>query len=509
MTLARKNYLLARKLLLYTTAIVGGPQVANAFCDRGIGHLTLFQGLGRFVSAGTSVRANRHPWPAAPRPFCAAGTSKGLFRALVTALALMIVALLSYAAARRSVDFPVYHYAARNMLSGSGPMYGPQSGIGFPQVYRYPPLFLLLFAPFAFLPLRLAAVVWALLKFAVLGLVARALFLRLRTYGLWGQVLSFLPALPYLAVEFHYGNAQFFVFALVCAALLWLEERPALAALALALAISIKVAPLFFVPYLVARKRAAVAVLTLALTVALTLLPAGYFGWHTNASLLYQWADQELGIASTAGEPALIGFPSQSLHSVLMRFLVSLDYASLTDSNYPKLNVGSFDPRVVEVLWFLLAAAGYGGLLVLTRRQPEVDKLANHSVAFCALLLLQPFTQMGDLVILFWPIAVAVAALHDDKDLPAWVRAVLYVALCLMVVKPLVPDRMTQRLFQVLGLDFVATCLLALGLIGKSLWKPAAPAIRAIPEEDSFVSIPCGRPGSSPQPTGMTKPARM
>jgi glycosyl transferase family 87 len=403
----------------------------------------------------------------------------------VAALALIGVIVLSYLAALRSVDFPVYHYAARNMLSRTGPMYGPQSGIGWPQVYRYPPLFLLLFIPFALLPLRLAAIIWAALKFAVLGLLARGLFSRLRIYGHGFQFLSLLPALPYLAVEFHYGNVQFFVFALIGVGFLLLEQRPFLAAFALALAISIKVWPLFFVPYLVARKRTAVAGLAVALTVLLTLLPAAYFGWHTNASLLHQWAHQELGVASTAGEPGLIGFPSQSLHSVLMRFFVSLNYAQLTDSNYPKLNLGNFDPQAVEALWLVLAAAGYVGLLLLARRAKSND-LTVHAVAFCALLLLQPFTQIGDLVILFWPIAVAVAALRDDADLPAWTRAALYVAMSLMVLKPLIPDRNAQRLLQVLSVDFAATSLLAAGLIVKCLGKPGMAPISIISNELSL-----------------------
>ena len=405
----------------------------------------------------------------------------------MAALAVICVAVLSYFASLHSVDFPVYHYAARNMLSRIGPMYGPQSGIGWPQVYRYPPLFLLLFIPFALLPLRLAAIIWAALKFAVLGLFARALFSRLRIYGHGLQFLSLLPALPYLAVEFHYGNVQFFVFALIGVGFLLLEQRPFLAAFALALAISIKVWPLFFVPYLVARKRTAVAGLTLALSVLLTLLPAGYFGWHTNASLLHQWADQELGVASTAGEPGLVGFPSQSLHSVLMRFFVSLNYAELTDSNYPKLNLGNFDPRAVEVLWLLLAAAGYAGLLLLARRAKSND-LTVHAVAFCALLLLQPFTQIGDLVILFWPIAVAIGVLRDDRDLSAWTRAALYTAMSLMVLKPLIPDRNAQRLLQVLGVDFAATSLLAAALIAKCL-RPPRRAMMAMPKEELVTSL--------------------
>jgi len=148
---------------------------------------------------------------------------------------------------------------------------------------------------------------------------------------------------------------------------------------------------------------------------------------------------------------------------------VSLNYAGLTDSNYPKLNLATFDPRVVELLWLILAAAGYIGLLLLARRKSQCEDLTTSSIAFCALLLLQPFTQIGDLVILLWPIAAAVAALYDDADLPAWVRTALYVALSLMVLKPLVPTREMQRLLQVAGVDFAALFLLAVGLVGKCL----------------------------------------
>lgn len=385
---------------------------------------------------------------------------------------LLIVPVLSYVAARRAVDFPVYHYATRHMLAQSGPLYGPKSGAGWPQIYRYPPLFLILFIPFALLPLRLAAIIWAALKFGALGLLGRALFLRLRMHSVSLQLLSLLPALPYLAVEFHYGNVQFFIFALVAAALLCLDERPILGAAMLALAISVKLWPVFFVPYLMARKRVRVAYMAVVLAAGFTLLPAAYFGWRANVSLLHQWANQEFAIATTAGEPAIVGFPSQSLHSVLMRFLVSIDYAKLADSNYPKLTLAAFDPLVVQVLWLALAATGYMGLLLLARK-PQLEDLTTHSVAFCTLLLLQPFTQIGDLVVLMWPIAVAVAALHDDGNLPAWVRWTLYIPLSLMVLKPLVPGREMQRFLQAAGVDFVALCLLAVGLVGECLlsWR--------------------------------------
>jgi hypothetical protein len=157
------------------------------------------------------------------------------------------------------------------------------------------------------------------------------------------------------------------------------------------------------------------------------------------------------------------------MHSVLMRFLGSVNYANLTDANYPKLNVATLDLRLLEFVWLILATAGYAGLLLLARREPNSDDLTTHSIAFCALLLLQPFTQIGDLVILLWPIAIAVAALHDKAAIPKWGRTALYLALSLMVLKPLVPTREMQRLLQVAGVDFAALSLLTAGLLGKYL----------------------------------------
>ena len=57
-------------------------------------------------------------------------------------------------------DFLVYHHGARGVFEGTRPVYGENSGVGSPMIYRYPPLFLLvfgyvmLFLPAALNPLR-------------------------------------------------------------------------------------------------------------------------------------------------------------------------------------------------------------------------------------------------------------------------------------------------------------------------------------------------------------------
>src|SRR5262249_25446134 len=158
-------------------------------------------------------------------------------------LGIAAVALVfAFYASRHPMDFRVYHYGARGVFEGTRPVYGPASGLGWPMHYRYPPLFLLLFAPFAVLPLSWSAAVWVLLKFAVLLWLIRELWKRKE---LWGGILPpsqnfFVPVLfllPYVIEDFRYGNVQFFIFALVAAALLVARDRPVLSAGSLALAI--------------------------------------------------------------------------------------------------------------------------------------------------------------------------------------------------------------------------------------------------------------------------------
>jgi hypothetical protein len=292
------------------------------------------------------------------------------------------------------------------------------------------------------------------------------LFARLRMESPLLQIAAVLPALPYLALEFHYGNAQFFVFALAAAALLWLEKRPTLAAVALALGISIKIWPLFFVPYLLVLGYRRIAAWTLAIALGFTLIPAAFFGPLRYAQLLKEWGAQELGVAVTAGEPGIIGFPSQSLHSVMMRYFGAVDYSKLTDTNYPKFVLTTVDGQILESVWIVLAFAGYIALLLFARRRLQANELAVHGVAFCSMIVLQPFSQSADLVVLLWPIVVAAGLLHQGRGLPHWVRAALWTALSLMILKGLLPTAIAQRTQQVLGTDFLLTCLLAVGLIG-------------------------------------------
>jgi hypothetical protein len=382
-------------------------------------------------------------------------------------IALAAVALgFSWYVSSRPMDFRVYHYGARGVFDGTRPVYGTASGLGWPMHYRYPPFFLLLFAPFARLPLGLAAALWLLLKVAVLVLLVRALCRRLPSAaGAAGWLVPILLAGPFVIQDLRYGNAQFFIFACTAFALLRADAFPFRAGLLLGLAIAVKLWPLFFIPYLfasaAARRRARAPRLrtagwSLIVAGALTLLPSLYFGVRSNAALMAQWFQQE---SSTQTGEEEIWFPSQSLRGVMMRYLTQIDYSRVPDANYPPVNIAHMDPHRVRLLWFAAVAGAYACFLALVYSRKPSLPLTWEALGFCLVGLLQPFTQKYALVILLLPAMVA-GRIRE----PRISRLLLYGSMAAVLIQPLIAGASGQRLIQALGLDFVATVLLASAL---------------------------------------------
>ncbi len=380
--------------------------------------------------------------------------------ALLLGIAIVAVGF-GYYVSQRPMDFRVYYYGARGVFDGTRPVYGPSSGLGWPMHYRYPPLFLLLFAPLAAMPLGLAAAVWVVAKIGVLVWLVEALWKRglkpATTSGSTYGIVSFLFITPYLIEEFRYGNAQFFVLALTIAGLLTLRDKPWLAAACFGLGISIKVWPAFFLPYLAVRRDWKPVIRTVCFVVALALLPSLYFGVQGNLNLLAQWLAQE---SQTQFSESEIWFQNQSLRGVLMRYLTVIDYSQVPDANYPNTNFAAMNPATVRALWLALAGAIYAGFLFLAYKRRESDAWLYHAIAFCFVALLEPFTQKYALAVLLWP-AIAAAGLMKRPHL----RLLVYVATILVLVQPLVPGASAQRLLQVLGIDFAATLLLTIALL--------------------------------------------
>jgi len=143
-----------------------------------------------------------------------------------------------------------------------------------------------------------------------------------------------------------------------------------------------------------------------------------------------------------------------------MRYLTVVDYSQVPDGNYPQVNVTSLNPAAVRMLWMILAGAIYAGFLLLAYSRKSEPGPVDHALAFCLLVLLQPFTQKYALVVLFWPALITAGFVKDGR-----IRILIYIAAILALVQPLVPGANSQRLLQVLGLDFVAAILLTAGIL--------------------------------------------
>lgn len=235
-----------------------------------------------------------------------------------------IVAILASFGLTKNIDFGVYWHAVRGFNNQSQPLYGPASGIGYPMIFRYPPIAYVLLWPLGSLPLRWAGSIWILgawaLAVASLQTTARVLRLQFRPAPV---LLSFAGMLAYCVLSVHSGNIQPYLIAMIFTALTIANTRPAFAAALLAISISFKIWPIFFLPCLLRRGRRAVLIWLFPGVLILWLIPLVVWSPHQYLHLIAQWYHEELQIGSTPSE--LWYFPGQSLRGILLRYTTSAD----------------------------------------------------------------------------------------------------------------------------------------------------------------------------------------
>ncbi|MGA9056509.1 MAG: glycosyltransferase family 87 protein [Terriglobia bacterium] len=374
---------------------------------------------------------------------------------------------------QKAMDLHAYHAAARSYFLLSGPMYGPNQEFGWPMIYRYPPLFLCLFRPFASLPLSVAAGIWAALETLVLGPLLRVWYHRYSPTRLGPALgISALLLLPYLLYELQVGNVQLFLVEMVCLALLLCDEHPFVASLLLGLATAIKVWPGFILPFLAVRGRGRwrIGVQSLAAAGFFTVLPGVWLGWNNLFHLLKQWFVQERQINALLGDRWYV---SQSLRGVMLRYFTRMDYSGLPDQNYRQVNLVSLPSWEVRQFWLMLAIVL--GLLALVWIYRCASDGAAYSIFFCSLLIIQPNVGRAMFVTLLWPILYAGIVLTDQKA-PRFTRWVLMGAAAVAVLEPLVPGAASQRLGHVLGIDFFGVLVpLTIVHLSYSSWGTSSP----------------------------------
>jgi hypothetical protein len=386
-----------------------------------------------------------------------------LLYGLLTALAVLTSSLLS-----RNIDFSVYWYGAGRIADRSRALYGPASGVGFPMNYRYPPLTYLLLWPLSRLPLYWAGFTWMVGAWtaAVAAVVLTVHTVRLR-FSKAAVVAASAYMLAYVVLAIRSGNVQPYLIAMILAAIVLSDSRGWASAFLLALAISFKVWPVFFLPCFVRRQRRAVLVRLIPAMLLLWVAPLLLWSPFHYLDLIRQWYDSEFQSAIAYSE--LWYFPGQSLRGVLLRYLTA---SSPWINGFPDVHLTSLSPATVVVTWAVVASLLYLAAFIAMLQSDTRKQWVWDGLFFALFSILQPFCLKSSMISLGPAVLVAAALCSEETRLfqstPEKAARLLFFAACgvslcgaVLQYKPLL------RLLLALGLDFYAALLLVASLL---LW---------------------------------------
>ncbi len=356
--------------------------------------------------------------------------------------------------------FATYYGAAEDLRAGQS----PYSRITGAYRYVYPPFYAFALEPMSFLPRPVAARVMVAVNEAfilcALLLAARIMLDRLGAAVSLSRVscialATALLTLSPIAREIRAIQANALLLLCMTLALYWLDRRPVLAGMSLALAIIIKYVPLVGLAYFILRRRWTAAAATFIGIIVFALLPAISLGWSAN---LHDLANAEASLTRLFGNAGDTGVRVHELADEL-NVSVTASLARLA------LALGWRQSAAVGLV--LLVAVGavaalvyeYGSARMPWRKWPAAPRQ-----------LVYPFRQ---LLAVEWA-AVVVAALVFSPS-AEFILSVLPATL--LIVLLITPDRRRARwpAYTASGLTFIAL-MLPVALMGHAftrLWATA------------------------------------
>ncbi|MEW6208454.1 MAG: glycosyltransferase family 87 protein [Acidobacteriota bacterium] len=398
-------------------------------------------------------------------------------RILIIIFSIIALALLGFIFIRNLIDFPVYYSAGRSLIAGRTDLYSSDFARGPLMDYRYPPFFLLAFYPLWLLPYSAAAYLWHLLSVSqIAGCVCFLHRLASASKAAW--VIAALATAGYFVMILHYGNAHLLaIFLLFGSFYFAAEKKDSLSAAMMALSITIKLTPVFILPYFVITRRWKILLLTVVFLAVLNLAPAAYFGFQKNAELLRAWHDhviRDQEFHETNGPINL------SLKGQLRRYLTEVDYSLRQegDTRYPNVNFLSLTSHQTDRLWIVFASAIYLFACILIwqrRRRCEGDKESypiELGLMICLMLMMGPLTSKIYFIALLWPV-FALARFAMSAQAVAVRRVLIFIAAANSIL-PLLPGRSIQRWLLVAGADFFVNLLLMAALLYVLTSNPAS-----------------------------------
>lgn len=286
-------------------------------------------------------------------------------------------------------DFNVYYHASREVIAGRDPY---QNSLSEWTPYLYPPLLAELLIPLALLPLPLAAYVWFLISAFSVSATA-AMCARMLPESRAPQWLvaagAMIIVFRFVLDNFNLGQVNAMVTALAVAhVFLFARGKKFWSALALAVAVSIKLTPAIFLVYHIAKLRLRYALACIVLVgaiSALSFLPMGTAAPGAFSEFANRTLRNEQGY--NLADPG-----NQSLRGAFARLTTTVT----DETRYNSRMVFSGSTLLLSII--VLAAAVWGA----TRARDELSAVAPF---FCCAVLLSPLSWKAHFVMLILPLA--------------------------------------------------------------------------------------------------------
>ena len=332
-----------------------------------------------------------------------------------------------------SNDFNVYYHAAREVIAGGDPY---QRSLGDWTPYIYPPLLAELMVPFALLPLPVAAYCWFLISAASLvgaAWMAASLATKsreLESVGLEQSVLeatswrariaavAVIVVLRFVLDTFNLGQVNAIVAALAVAHVyLYARGRKALSAVALVIAVSIKLTPSLLLIYHLTKLRLKFALACAALLIAINALSFLSFGANSVDAF-------RVFVSRTVKNEQGYDFAyagNQSLRGAIER----LTHRAYDAPSSP--GAASREPSEATTLMISIVLLAFA-IFAAVRAQNE---LAAAAPFFCCTVLLSPLSWKAHYVILLLPVAHLVSLINRAGKARYLIGAALAVSFAL------------------------------------------------------------------------------
>ncbi|MFQ6105262.1 MAG: glycosyltransferase family 87 protein [Candidatus Glassbacteria bacterium] len=383
--------------------------------------------------------------------------SKKIF--IVIAIIIIAYGIKSY---HKEGDLAVFTRGADNLLSGTT-IYRNEVG-----AFTYPPFFAFVMIPFTYMKTHTARIIWYTVNIVLIILILRSvrtlidpLLNKAYTPPAWRLtsqavlVIGSLLTLRFFLSTIDNQQSDLLVLSFSLLGISSLERnRSILCGAFLAVAISVKLTPLLFIPYLVYRRAHLSLLYVAAFTVIFFALPETLFPARSGIPLTESW--YELVMTKVApwegGTPWAEGggiwtatnILNQSLPATVYRYLVQEPtniYGGQIWVNMADLGPGTVR-MVVYLLAFLLLATSAFSISRIPKDGPRTA--IDCGIIFCLMLLLSPQSSKPHFSSLILPNVCLLTGLSINIDRFLLITVILSFMLCTLSAEGFLGNRLSD-----------------------------------------------------------------